>query len=100
MRRFLDGDDHDDPMLSVVNVIDVFLVIVVMLLIMVARSNVNAQQSSHSESAGTAMPDNITTLERFETNGEMGEGAGVKAGTTYRLDDGTLVFVPESGAAP
>lgn len=95
MSRFLDSDEHDDPMLSVVNVIDVFLVIVVMLLVMVARSSMTAQQSSPSDSSGSAVPENITTLERFETNGEMGEGSGVKAGTTYRLDDGTLVFVPE-----
>ncbi len=100
MRRFLDGDDHDDPMLSVVNVIDVFLVIVVILLIMVARSSVSAQQSSTPDAGGNPVPDNITTLERFETSGEMGEGSGVKAGTTYRLDDGTLVFVPEAGAPP
>lgn len=96
MSRFLDSEDHDDPMLSVVNVIDVFLVIVVMLLIMVARSSISAQQNTSSDSSGTPVPENITTLERFETTGEMGEGSGVKAGTTYRLDDGTLVFVPES----
>ncbi len=96
MSRFLDAEDQDDPMLSVVNVIDVFLVIVVMLLIMVARSSISAETAQDSQSQGTTVPDDITTLERFETNGEMGEGSGVKAGTTYRLDDGTLVFVPES----
>lgn len=33
-------------------------------------------------------------MERFETTGAIGEGKGVVAGTTYRLEDGSLVFVP------
>lgn len=90
MRRFVDSDDHDDPMLSVVNVIDVFLVIVVMLLIVVARSSANVLETD-----GRTVPQDFTELERFETSGELGEGSGVKAGTTYRLDDGTLIFVPD-----
>lgn len=95
MRRFLDSEDYDDPMLSVVNVIDVFLVIVVMLLIVVARSSVAALEKSSVEDSGQIVPKDIETLERYETNGEMGEGTGVKAGTTYRLEDGTMVFVPD-----
>lgn len=95
MRRFLDGDEQDDPMLSVVNVVDVFLVIVAMLLVMVAQSGVMSPEDVRQDSDGMTVPRDSTTLERFETNGEMGEGTGVKAGTTYRLADGSLVFVPE-----
>lgn len=94
MRRFLDSEDHDDPMLSVVNVIDVFLVIVVLLLIMVARTSSEALEDAANR-GGDIVPQAMETLERYETSGEMGEGTGVRAGTTYRLDDGTMVFVPD-----
>ncbi len=34
-------------------------------------------------------------LERYTSTDQMGEGGGVKAGVTYRLPDGNLVYVPE-----
>ena len=36
-------------------------------------------------------------LTRYETSGEIGEGQGTRAGVTYRLPDGRLVYVPETG---
>lgn len=94
--RFLDSDDSDDPILSVVNVIDVFLVIVVMLLIVVAHSSATALAENAPEAdSGDVVPETVQTLERYQTTGEMGEGTGVRAGTTYRLEDGTMVFVPD-----
>ena len=38
-------------------------------------------------------------LTRYESTGEIGEGGGTKAGVTYRLPDGRMVYVPE-GAVP
>jgi hypothetical protein len=34
-------------------------------------------------------------LKRYETNGEIGEGRGTRAGITYLLPDGRLIYVPE-----
>jgi hypothetical protein len=34
-------------------------------------------------------------LERYTSTSKMGKGGGVKAGVTYRLPDGNLVYVPE-----
>lgn len=34
-------------------------------------------------------------LTRYESTGQIGEGGGVKAGVTYRLPDGRMVYVPE-----
>lgn len=94
MRRFLEAEDADDPIQSVINVVDVFLVIVAMLLIMVARSAGTIMQES-AQDGGDVIPEVAQTLERFERSGEIGQGEGVRAGTTYRLADGTLVFVPD-----
>jgi hypothetical protein len=32
---------------------------------------------------------------RFQTNGSIGEGEGIRAGITYRLPNGRMIYVPE-----
>ena len=100
--RFLDEDD-DDPMLSVVNLIDLFLVIIGMLMVVIAQNPLNP----FSEERVVVVVENpgednmrITVkdgqeLTRYESSGEMGEGQGARAGVTYRLDDGRMIYVPE-----
>lgn len=99
--RFLDSDDADDPMLSVVNLVDLFLVIIGILLIVIAANPLNPFTSNDVtviENAG--QPDmRITvkkgeTLEYYQSSGEIGEGLGSKAGETYQLEDGSLIYVP------
>jgi hypothetical protein len=104
--RFLDDDDADDPILSVVNLIDLFLVVAGILLIEIVRNPLNRfanQNVTVIENPGQAdMRITIKQgeeLTRYESTGEIGEGGGVKAGVTYRLPDGRMVYVPE-GAAP
>lgn len=100
--RFLDHDEADDPLLSVVNLIDIFLVLVGILMIVILRNPLNpfaAEEVTVIENPGRADM-RITVkkgeeLTRYESTGEIGEGQGVKAGVTYRLPDGRLVYVPE-----
>ncbi|WKU19481.1 DUF2149 domain-containing protein [Advenella alkanexedens] len=104
--RFLESDDADDPILSVVNMIDLFLVVIGILMVVVALNPLNpyaAQDVIVIENPGKA---NMTMtikegeeLTRYESNGEIGQGQGVKAGITYRLDDGRMIYVPETVAA-
>ncbi|RKF23325.1 DUF2149 domain-containing protein [Altericroceibacterium spongiae] len=35
-------------------------------------------------------------LKRYTSGDRIGEGGGIKAGTTYRLPEGNLVYIPES----
>lgn len=100
--RFLDESDSDDPILSVVNLIDVFLVVVAMLMIIIVKNPLNPFSSRNVvvvENPGAADM-RITVkdgqeLTRYQTSGEIGEGKGIRAGVTYRLPDGRLVYVPE-----
>lgn len=104
--RFLESDDADDPILSVVNMIDLFLVVIGILMVVVALNPLNpyvAQDVIVIENPGKA---NMTMtikegeeLTRYESNGEIGQGQGIKAGITYRLDDGRMIYVPETVAA-
>ncbi|MCD9031871.1 DUF2149 domain-containing protein [Luteimonas sp. Y-2-2-4F] len=103
--RFLEGDEADDPILSVVNLIDLFLVVIGILMIVIVRNPLNPFSQANAvviENPGEAdMRITIKQgeeLTRYESTDEIGEGGGVRAGVTYRLPDGRMVYVPEGGA--
>ncbi|MCW4456241.1 DUF2149 domain-containing protein [Flavobacterium sp. MXW15] len=105
--RFLEHDEIDDPILSVVNLVDLFLVVIGILMIVIVRNPLNPFSQDDVvvvENPGQAnmrmIVKNGETLTRYESTGEMGEGGGVRAGITYRLDDGRMVYVPEAESAP
>lgn len=100
--RFLEGDEADDPLLSVVNLIDLFLVVIAVLMIVIVRNPLNPftqNKVTVVENPGT--PEMRITvkdgqeLTRYDSTGQIGEGKGVKAGITYRLPDGRMIYVPE-----
>ena len=105
--RFLDEQESDDPLLSVVNLIDVFLVVVAMLMIVVATNPLNPFNSRDVtvvENPGQAdMKVTVKQgqeLKKYESSSEVGEGKGTRAGITYRLPDGRMIYVPESSERP
>lgn len=103
LRPSLDAED-DDPILSLVNLIDVFLVLVAALLLAIGNQPVSP--FSHDRvtvirNAGTPQMEVIlkdgAKVERFKAGDGQGEGRGVKAGIAYRMADGSMVYVPEAG---
>ncbi|UPQ84345.1 DUF2149 domain-containing protein [Pseudomonas knackmussii] len=100
--RFLDHEDDDDPLLSVVNLIDVFLVVIGILLIVIVKNPLNPFTQNNVvliENPGQANMRMVIKegeeLKQYESSGEIGEGQGAKAGVTYRISDGRMVYVPE-----
>ncbi len=99
--RFLDEED-DDPISAVVNLIDLFVVIIAVLLVVLVQNPLNpfnARDLVVVENPGQADM-RITVKEgdeltRYESQGQIGEGQGVKAGSAYRLPDGKMIYVPE-----
>ncbi|GAA0769960.1 MULTISPECIES: DUF2149 domain-containing protein [Brevundimonas] len=99
--RFLDEED-DDPITAVVNLIDLFVVIIAVLLVVLVQNPLNpfnARDLMVIENPGKADM-RITVKEgdeltRYESQGRIGEGQGVKAGSAYRLPDGRMIYVPE-----
>jgi len=99
--RFLDHED-EDPVLSMVNIIDVFLVIIVILFVIIVTNplnplsddNVTVIKNPGQEDMEIIIKDG-QKMERYQTTEQAGNGQGVKAGITYRLDDGSLIYVPE-----
>ncbi|MGO1766602.1 hypothetical protein CAP48_08850 [Advenella sp. S44] len=104
--RFLDDDDTD-PMLSVVNLIDLFLVIIGLLMIIIAQNPLGPLASENAvlvENPGQSDM-RITIKEgkeltRYESSGKVGQGQGARAGVTYRLDDGRMIYIPEDKEKP
>lgn len=99
--RFLE-EDEDDPILSVVNLVDLFVVIIGILMILLVQNPLNPFRNENViviENPGEAdMRMTIKQgeeLTRYESSGEIGEGEGVKAGVAYRLPDGRMIYVPE-----
>ncbi|WP_417228414.1 DUF2149 domain-containing protein [Amphritea sp.] len=98
--RFIDHED-DDPILSVVNLIDLFLVIIVILLIVIVKNPLNPFSSDRVVVVENPGEENMTItikdgeeLTRYDSSGDIGEGKGIKAGVTYQLPDGKMIYVP------
>lgn len=99
------AEDDDDPMLSAVNLVDVFLVLVVALLAAVAVQTQRTQGEDVTIIRNAGKPDMEVVVReqgrevRFKGAGSASQDGGVRAGVAYRLADGNIVYVPETGQA-
>ncbi|MCO5979049.1 DUF2149 domain-containing protein [Ideonella oryzae] len=97
------AEEDDDPVLSLVNLIDVFLVIIAALLLAMAQhplSPFSNDKLTVIRNAGQANMEvvikNGQKVERYKADASAGVGSrGVKAGVAYRMADGAMVYVPE-----
>lgn len=109
--KFLHETESDDPILSVVNLIDIFLVIIAALLITIAQNPLinpfSKQDVTVITDAGKPSMQMIVKkgekIEKYQSSGQVGSGDGEKAGVAYRMKDGSMLYVPETpgtSAAP
>ncbi|MCA0243166.1 MAG: DUF2149 domain-containing protein [Proteobacteria bacterium] len=105
--KLLHEPDSDDPILSVVNLIDIFLVIIAALLITVAQNPLlnpfNPRDVTVITDPGKPNMEIVVKkgekIERYKASGAIGSGDGEKAGVAYRMKDGSIVYVPEGAKA-
>ncbi|GIZ53618.1 DUF2149 domain-containing protein [Noviherbaspirillum aridicola] len=105
--KLLQEPETEDPILSVVNLIDVFLVIIAALLIVVAKNPLlnafSRQDVTVITDAGKPSMEMVIKkgekIEHYKSSGDIGQGEGAKAGTAYRMKDGSMVYVPEGETA-
>ncbi|NQZ90403.1 MAG: DUF2149 domain-containing protein [Colwellia sp.] len=100
--RLLDEDEGINPALSVVNLVDVFLVLIAALLIAIAQNPLNPFLAEDVTVIINAGKDNMeiivkkgNIIESFKSDGKMGAGTGKKAGTAYEMADGSMIYVKE-----
>lgn len=112
-QRLLQESESEDPILSVVNLIDIFLVLIAALLITVADNPLLDRFSTREVTVisdpGKPSMEMIVKkgekIEKYKASGAIGSGEGEKAGVAYRMKDGSMVYVPEeprssAGEAP
>jgi hypothetical protein len=104
--HILEDEELDDPILSIVNAVDVFLVIIAILFIIVMENPLNPFNNDKVvvvKNPGEANMEMTIKdgkkMEKYKATGKIGEGEGMKAGVTYQLKDGSFVYVPEKEAA-
>ena len=102
--KFLDEDEELNPIVSAVNLVDVFLVIIAALLIAIAQNPLNtftAEDVTVIKNAGKPNMEVIVKegkeIKQYKSNGEIGSGEGTKAGVAYKMADGSMVYVPDEG---
>ena len=100
--KLLQEDESLNPILSAVNLIDVFLVIIAALLIAIAQNPMNPFSNDDVTVIKNPGKENMEILikkgeelTKYKSSGNIGEGEGLKAGVAYRLKDGSMVYVPE-----
>ena len=100
--KLLNEDEDLNPASSLVNLVDVFLVLIAALLITIAQNPLNPFTADYVTVIINAGQDDMEvivkqgeTIEHFESTGEIGGGQGTKAGVAYKMADGTMVYVPE-----
>ncbi len=100
--RLLDEDESSNPALSMVNLVDVFLVLIAALLITIAQNPLNPFMEENVTVIKNPGQANMEILmkkgekiETYKSSGEIGSGEGVKAGVAYKMADGSIVYIPE-----
>lgn len=101
-RRYLQGDETEDPVLSAINIVDVFLVVIAVLVIIISQNPLNPFSNEDVTVIKNPGKENMEILmkegqelKHYKSTGEIGEGEGMRAGVAYRLADGTMIYVPE-----
>ncbi|WP_321779552.1 DUF2149 domain-containing protein [Sulfurimonas sp.] len=102
VRLLNDDDDDNNPMNSVINLIDIFLVVIAALLIIISQNPLNPFSSEDVTVIKNAGKKNMEIMVKkgkeiktFKSTGNIGEGNGKKAGISYKMEDGSFVYVPE-----
>ena len=100
--KLLNEDEELNPASSLINLVDVFLVLIAALLIAIAQNPLNPFTVDNVTVIKNAGQDDMEMIvkkgekiERFKSSGEIGGGQGTKAGVAYKMADGSMVYVPE-----
>ncbi len=100
--KLLEDDEATNPMLAVVNLVDVFLVIIAALMISIAQNPMNPFNNDEVTIIKNEGKENMQIIikkgkeiKKFESAGEIGSGQGTKAGVAYKMKDGSLIYIPE-----
>jgi hypothetical protein len=107
--RGLIPDRGGDPMEAMGNLFDVAILIGVGFLVVALsafglQEIVSAEDVTIVKNPGASDMEIITKtdgqIERLQRTDDLEEGRGYAIGTVFRLDDGTVIWVPQDGTTP
>ncbi|GGO71171.1 DUF2149 domain-containing protein [Bowmanella pacifica] len=100
--KFLNEDEELNPIISAVNLVDVFLVIIAALLISIAQNPLSVFSTEDVTVIKNPGQEDMQMIvkqgkeiKQYKASGEIGAGEGMRAGVAYRMADGSFVYVPE-----
>lgn len=100
--KLLDEDEELNPILSAVNLVDVFLVIIAALLIALAQNPLSVFSTEDVTVIKNPGQENMEMIikkgkeiKQYKSSNEIGSGEGARAGVAYRMADGSFIYVPE-----
>lgn len=99
--RRWDREDDDDPLASMVNLFDLWIVVVVALIIALLGTNASQNAIDNTELAGqqdAPIPSELQQLPRFQKVDSSLTGRGERLGSAYRLETGEVVYVPDENS--
>jgi len=97
--------EADDPMNSIANLLDIFLVFIVAMLIsflsayqlqdlLAQDSNVTVMKET-ADGEITIVTKQAEKIEAVKITKSEAEGKGVRLGVAYKLEDGSMVYLPD-----
>ncbi len=93
--RLWHRDQEDDPLGGLVNLFDLWIVVVVALMLMLVRSTASNNRLSNENSEASIANEQLIPITKYrETESEL-IGKGTRLGTAYRLQSGEIVYSPD-----
>jgi hypothetical protein len=97
--------EADDPMSSIANLLDIFLVFIVAIMVsflsafhlqdlLSPESNVTVMKQS-ADGEITLVTKQAERIEAVKMTRSEAEGKGVRLGVAYRLEDGSMIYLPD-----
>lgn len=100
--KLLEEDESLNPVLSAINLIDIFLVIIAALMISIAQNPLNPFSKDDVvviKNQGKKDMEIIIKkgkkITKYKSIGKIGEGEGEKIGVAYKMKDGSIIYVPK-----
>lgn len=90
-------EQDEDPLGGLINLFDLWIVVIVALMLMLVQVSGSNQRSNVAQGTdGDQIPEEqIVKLERFRESPSELSGRGVRLGIAYRLENGEVVYASE-----
>jgi hypothetical protein len=93
--RLWHHDQEDDPLGGLVNLFDLWIVVVVALILVLVRSTERISEMTSKVKDSQVSPESLIPMVKYmETASEL-SGKGTRLGTAYRLQTGEIVYSPD-----